>query len=58
MEDYETSLNQIWQAIESSDLVLAQAAVKLFLRGAEKLNDALVLNGETQRKLEEGWGYM
>ena len=58
VEDYETSLNQVWQAIETSDLVLAQSAVKLFLRGAEKLNDALVLNSETQRKIEDEWGYM
>lgn len=58
IEDYQSALNQIWQAIENNDLVQAQSAVKLFLRGAEKLNDACALNAETQRKLEEGWGYM
>ncbi|MBT9581749.1 hypothetical protein IV102_00275 [bacterium] len=58
IEDYKLALEQVWHAIEGGDLVLAQSAVKLFLRGAEKLNDACVLNAETQRKLEEGWGYM
>jgi hypothetical protein len=58
IEDYQTALNQVWQAVETGDLNLAQSAVKLFLRGAEKLNDACVLNAETQRKLEEGWGYI
>lgn len=58
VEDYETSLNSIWQAVENQDLVAAQSALKTFLRGAEKLNDACVLNTESQRKLEEGWGYL
>jgi hypothetical protein len=52
------ALHQIFEAIEAQDLVLAQTALKLFLRGAERLNDAYVLNAETQRKLEEGWGYL
>lgn len=58
VEDYENALNQTWDAIEAQDLVRVQAALKLFLQGAERLNDALVLNAETQRKLEESWGYL
>lgn len=58
VEDYETALNQVWQAVDTQDLVAAQAALKLFLRGAERLNDACVLNAEGQRRLEEGWGYL
>ena len=58
VEDYDMALHQIFESIEAQDLVMAQAALKLFLRGAEKLNDAYVLNAETQRKLEEGWGYL
>jgi uncharacterized protein YacL (UPF0231 family) len=58
VEDYDAALAQVWQAIESQDLVLAQSALKIFLRGAERLNDACALNAETQRKLGEGWGHM
>lgn len=58
VEDYDKALAQVWESIETQDLVLAQSALKIFLRGAEKLNDACALNAETQRKLEEGWGYM
>lgn len=58
VQDYETALNQIWQAVDTEDLVLAQQALKIFLRGAEKLIDAAALNLESQRKIEESWGYM
>lgn len=58
VEDYDASLEQIWQSMETQDLVMAQNALKQFLRGAEKLNDASALNAETKRKLEDGWGYL
>lgn len=58
VEDYDIAMAQIEEAIATQDLVLAQSALKTFLRGAEKLNDACALNAETQRKLEESWGYM
>lgn len=58
VEYYDTALNKIWEAIEAQDLQVAQEGLKTFLKGAEKLNDAYALNAETQRKLEESWGYM
>ena len=57
LEDYEQALQVLWIAVEGQSLSEVDTALALFLRGAEKLNDALAINAQIQREnLFDAWG--
>lgn len=58
LEDYEQALHLLWIAVEGESLAEVDMALALFLRGAEKLNDALAINAQIQREnLFDAWGF-
>ncbi len=58
LEDYELGLNLMWDAIDQQNLPGAESAVAIFLRGAEKLNDALAINAQSRAASTDLGGYL
>ena len=58
IENYEKGMNEMWQYIEDGDMANLDRGLEIMWEGNELINEAMRMNREFRRGLEEEWGYM
>ncbi|MBI3928288.1 MAG: hypothetical protein HY319_22280 [Armatimonadetes bacterium] len=58
IQDYEQAMETMWEFIEDGDPRHIERGLELMWEGNEKINEAMRLNREFRRRLEDEWGYM